>query len=103
MAILKDLILSRVVSEMQSLREHQQEEQLQQQHHQSQQQQQEEKHQQDHQEHQLLDSEETLSGLSKKKRFFLPLTGRAEDLPAMKRQIRYHQCYFNPISCFRRK
>nr|ABY26679.1 VP1.6 [Lychas mucronatus] len=27
-------------------------------------------------------------------------SGRAA---ASKRQIRYHQCYFNPISCFRRR
>ncbi|XP_037076613.1 uncharacterized protein LOC119097752, partial [Pollicipes pollicipes] len=27
----------------------------------------------------------------------------AGPLTPAKRQIRYHQCYFNPISCFRRR
>ncbi|KAK8395394.1 hypothetical protein O3P69_006205 [Scylla paramamosain] len=39
----------------------------------------------------------------KKKRMFAPLSGLPGNLRTIKRQIRYHQCYFNPISCFRRK
>nr|WLV89606.1 allatostatin-C [Gecarcinus lateralis] len=39
----------------------------------------------------------------KKKRMFAPLSGLPGNLHTIKRQIRYHQCYFNPISCFRRK
>ncbi|XP_050734849.1 uncharacterized protein LOC127007681 [Eriocheir sinensis] len=38
-----------------------------------------------------------------KKRMFAPLSGLPGNLHTIKRQIRYHQCYFNPISCFRRK
>lgn len=26
-----------------------------------------------------------------------------EDAAPNKRQLRYHQCYFNPVSCFKRK
>ncbi|CAL4061050.1 unnamed protein product [Meganyctiphanes norvegica] len=46
---------------------------------------------------------ETQDGSDKKKRMFVPLSGLPGELPTIKRQIRYHQCYFNPISCFRRK
>ncbi|XP_018495151.1 uncharacterized protein LOC100898959 [Galendromus occidentalis] len=27
----------------------------------------------------------------------------AEPMAPSKRQLRYHQCYFNPVSCFKRK
>jgi len=27
----------------------------------------------------------------------------AEGMAPSKRQLRYHQCYFNPVSCFKRK
>ncbi|XP_027213118.1 allatostatin isoform X1 [Penaeus vannamei] len=47
--------------------------------------------------------EEEQAAQSKKKRMFAPLSGLPGELPTIKRQIRYHQCYFNPISCFRRK
>nr|WKR38382.1 allatostatin-like protein [Penaeus merguiensis] len=47
--------------------------------------------------------EEEQGAESKKKRMFAPLSGLPGELPTIKRQIRYHQCYFNPISCFRRK
>lgn len=45
--------------------------------------------------------EEQQGAESKKKRMFAPLSGLPGELPTIKRQIRYHQCYFNPISCFR--
>ncbi|KAA0203910.1 Allatostatin C Type I precursor protein [Hyalella azteca] len=35
------------------------------------------------------------------KRTFAPLNGMQDESPTAKRQVRYHQCYFNPISCFR--
>ncbi|XP_071541891.1 uncharacterized protein AstC [Panulirus ornatus] len=79
-AALKDLILARVVSDLQdswqdlpSLKKALGEEQLQ--------------------------EEEAI----KSKRMFAPLSALPGELPTIKRQIRYHQCYFNPISCFRRK
>ncbi|KAF2351638.1 Allatostatin insect [Trinorchestia longiramus] len=37
------------------------------------------------------------------KRTITPFSGGPDELQTIKRQIRYHQCYFNPISCFSRK
>ncbi|XP_045613816.1 uncharacterized protein AstC [Procambarus clarkii] len=82
-AVLKDLILARVASELQdSLQEVPTLKKILSEEEQQQQQQGEE---------------------VKRKRMFVPLSGLPGELPTIKRQIRYHQCYFNPISCFRRK
>ncbi|XP_064095171.1 uncharacterized protein LOC135207372 [Macrobrachium nipponense] len=94
LAVLKDLILSRVASELsENLREQQQPTAKR------------AKEESEREKEAAQEAEEEAAILAevKAKRMFAPLSGLSADIPTMKRQIRYHQCYFNPISCFRRK
>nr|AFV91540.1 C-type preproallatostatin [Pandalus japonicus] len=88
LAVLKDLILSRVASELsESLREQPTSKRAKE----------EEERQKE------AEEEEAMIAEARAKRLFAPLSGLPGEIPTMKRLIRYHQCYFNPISCFRRK
>ncbi|KAK7069678.1 hypothetical protein SK128_022487, partial [Halocaridina rubra] len=93
LAVLKDLILSRVASELNEnlLRERTAA---------NRNRAREEEMEREEEEEEEREEEEMLA---KTKRMFVPLSGLPGELPTIKRQIRYHQCYFNPISCFRRK
>ncbi|XP_068220132.1 uncharacterized protein AstC [Palaemon carinicauda] len=92
LAVLKDLILSRVASELsENLREQPALKRA------------KEESAREKEAAQEAEEEAAILAEVKAKRMFAPLSGLPADIPTMKRQIRYHQCYFNPISCFRRK
>ncbi|XP_066980286.1 uncharacterized protein AstC [Macrobrachium rosenbergii] len=92
LAVLKDLILSRVASELsENLREQPAIKRA------------KEESEREKEAAQEAEEEAAILAEVKAKRMFAPLSGLSADIPTMKRQIRYHQCYFNPISCFRRK